>query len=304
MKLISFDIGIKNMAYCIFDISGKNIEIIGWDVLNMIQSEENEKFYCNCLNKAKNKKTPAKICGKSAIYKKNGIFYCSKHSKSNSDFLIPDKKFSVPSLKKLKNEDLINICNEYKIMNDEEKQTIKLKQDILHKMFSFFDEKCLVPIINKKVKSAKEVDLIIIGKNMKKLLNDIDVLDNITNVVIENQISPIANRMKTIQGMLAQYFIMKNDSIEIDFVSSSNKLRSFEKKENILKETHINESDRELIQNNQNTAYKQHKKDSITYCSQLLENNLSFHKWKHILDNKKKDDLADCFLQGIWYINK
>jgi hypothetical protein len=46
-------------------------------------------------------------------------------------------------------------------------------------------------------------------------------------VLIENQISPIAKRMKDVQVLLTQYFIMKSDETVIIYVSSSNKLKLF-----------------------------------------------------------------------------
>ena len=51
--------------------------------------------------------------------------------------------------------------------------------------------------------------MVTLGKNMKGVFDEImcDV-SGIEIVLIENQISPIANRMKTIQGMIMQYFIM------------------------------------------------------------------------------------------------
>ena len=55
------------------------------------------------------------------------------------------------------------------------------------------------------------------------LANDMSLLDHI---IIENQISPIANRMKTLQGMIAQYFIMRGNA-HIAFISSANKLKLF-----------------------------------------------------------------------------
>ena len=45
---------------------------------------------------------------------------------------------------------------------------------------------------------------------MRFALNKLIENQTPTHVIIENQISPIANRMKTIQGMITQYFIMKN----------------------------------------------------------------------------------------------
>lgn len=34
-KLISFDIGIKNLAYCIFDISDSLVSIVDWNVMDI-----------------------------------------------------------------------------------------------------------------------------------------------------------------------------------------------------------------------------------------------------------------------------
>ena len=56
---------------------------------------------------------------------------------------------------------------------------------------------------------------------------------NIDCVIIENQISPLANKMKTIQGMIAQYFIMNNTKT-IEFISASNKLKQWVKKKTDL----------------------------------------------------------------------
>jgi len=99
--------------------------------------------------------------------------------------------------------------------------------------------------------------------------------------MIENQISPIANRMKTIQGMIAQYFIMRNEDINIDFVSASNKLKKF-------------------INNNEKTTYNERKKLSIVKCLELLQTRTEFNEWVDFFGHhKKKDDLADSFLQGF-----
>ena len=50
-KLISFDVGIKNMAYCIFDIDLSNnpFSINEWKIMNMLESESQEiTKTCNC----------------------------------------------------------------------------------------------------------------------------------------------------------------------------------------------------------------------------------------------------------------
>ena len=48
--------------------------------------------------------------------------------------------------------------------------------------------------------------------------------------------------------------------------------------------------------------YKQHKQDSIIICSQFLNKNEHLKGWITSMNSPKKDDLADCFLQGIWYL--
>ena len=101
----------------------------------------------------------------------------------------------------------------------------------------------------------------------------------------ENQIGPLANKMKTIQGMISQYFIMKNNNIHIDFISATNKLKDF------IKDT------------TNKTDYKERKKLGIQITTQLIKSEDRFNKWSSFLDkHNKKDDLSDCFLQGLWYI--
>lgn len=298
MKLISFDVGIKNMAYCIFDISGQ-LSITGWNVLNLLE-EEPVTETCSQIIPGKTKKVLPKPCTKLGKYKKNGQCYCEKHAKS-STFIIPTKKNSMVSLKKLKVDELIKLGHSLFLFMDVENLP-KLKKDILDKLGEFYEKNSFEPIVKKKTKNASEIDLITIGKNMKELLNITNGIEEITHVVIENQISPIANRMKTIQGMLAQYFIMKNSDIHIDFVSSANKLSQFKTKEKEKPVVNTVEKDKPLENTLiTNPDYKQHKKDGLFYCNQIIDNNQSITGWKDSLKIKKADDLADCFLQGIWY---
>ena len=167
------------------------------------------------------------------------------------------------------------------------------KQKILEKINEHYDNVALKPIVVKKT-SANDVSLIEIGKSIKREFNNNQEMATVTHVLIENQISPIATRMKTIQGLLAQYFIMIKDDITIEFVSSSNKLRDIG----------VKDTKKEQCSPTASQKYKQHKIDSVIYTKQLLENNDEFKKWLPILETHKKDDLADCFLQGMWYINK
>ena len=107
-------------------------------------------------------------------------------------------------------------------------------------------------------------------------------IQNVDQIVIENQISPIANRMKSIQGMIAQYFIMKNIT-NIDFVSSSNKLKEFI--------------------GDQKTTYAERKKIGVNITKDILAKNPLNMDWlPFVSKHKKKDDLADSLLQGLWFL--
>ena len=115
------------------------------------------------------------------------------------------------------------------------------------------------------------------------------ILSNDTVVLIENQISPIANRMKTVQGMLTQYFV-DNGVENIQYISSKNKLKIPE----LYGLT-------EFI-NSEQTSYNKRKHLSVDVTRAMLLNKEE-DKWKtHFEDHKKKDDLADSYLQGLWWI--
>ena len=309
MNLISFDIGIKNMAYCIFCIdASNNLSITDWNVLNLMDIEQPDPK-CSCKNIPKSKKAAATNCTSNAKYHKNNVYYCEKHAKS-SPFLIPKKSLN---LKKMKVDELIKLGNSHLLFMDVENVTKTLKKgEIINKIDEFLKKQSLEPTIKKKSKTANDTDLIKIGKNMKNSLNQVLEPINVTNVIIENQISPIANRMKTIQGMLAQYFIIRDENIAIDFVSSSNKLKQFDIKknktdENILENTMKpaeKPTENSVEKNIKNPDYKKHKMDGVSYCSRILFKNDFLNQWCKALDTKKKDDLADCFLQGLWYLKQ
>lgn len=120
--------------------------------------------------------------------------------------------------------------------------------------------------------SASSMSLIDVGKAIRTHL-EIDEFLSVDTVLIENQIGPLAIRMKSIQAMLAQFFLMKGID-DIEFVSAANKLKGIGKK----------------------TTYKERKALGI----EETRKRVSEGKWRaHFEGHTKKDDLADCFLQAI-----
>ena len=269
MKVLSFDVGIKNMAYCILRVDNSNVEIIDWNIINLM--DEVVDYKCSCSQKN------GKTCSSKAKYYQNDIYYCEKHAKSSKIRLF-DKKFSSTQLNKLKKNDLLLLIENEKLPID----TNKNKDVLVHDINDYILKNSLQKLKISK-KTANDTDLVTIGRNMKTKMDAIDNFTNITHVLIENQISPIANRMKTIQGMLSQYFIMKHENSQIEFISSKNKLKGLD-----------------IINENEASQYKQHKKDAIFYTNQILEK--YFPTWKSAMNSSKKDDLADALLQGLMYL--
>ena len=276
--IVSFDIGIKNLAYCIFTVSKESLIIRDWNVINLldVSGSTSSVPVCNC------QKAKSGICGKKASYLFGENYFCNVHSK-NSGKLLPTKECSMPAIKKLKVDELTQFCANHFISISEKDK----KNAVLEKVQAHFEKNTLKPIPKIKKTNANQLHLVDIGKRIKTNFDAkfAPFIKELTHVILENQISPIAGRMNTIQGMVAQYFIMTTHDLTIDFISSAGKLKGLA----------INEP----------TDYKTHKKDGIRFCTQFLESNTDLYIFKSVLDaSGKKDDLADCFLQGIYYLKK
>lgn len=321
--IISFDIGIKNLAYCIFTLPA--VSVLAWDVVNLVPAVESTAPLCNCLKASKS----GGVCGKKATYTHGDANYCLTHSK-NSGKLVPSKETSPPYIKKLKLDELLAFCEKHGI-------TVPLaakKPILVESAITHFERCCLVPIVKPKTSNANQVHLVDIGKRIKMEFDERlkTLLPQITHVILENQISPIAGRMNTIQGMLSQYFIMRNDAIHIEFISSIGKLKglvapSLSALSGLSAHSDMSASSMPLKTKSDESAssmpslsalsapltatpfdktiYKEHKSDGIFFCKHFLENNSQLMFLKQIIEaSHKKDDLADSFLQGIYYMKR
>ena len=189
---------------------------------------------------------------------------------------------------------LIDIAAKYKVINTNNLETSYKKSQLVSLIKDFSEKNCFSEV---KKSNATKIDLVTVGRNIQNHFDDIlcNYLLTIDTIIIENQIGPIANKMKTIQGMLAQYFIMKNNNISIDFISATNKLKDFLP---LVKETN-NEKEKEK----EKMDYKDRKKLGIQICTNFVSQDNQFKEWNTFFSkHQKKDDLSDCFLQGMWYI--
>jgi hypothetical protein len=131
-----------------------------------------------------------------------------------------------------------------------------------------------------KTTNSKKISLVDIGKKLFESLEKLKQY-SIKTVLIENQIGPNAIRMKSVQGMITLYYVSKN-IYDIQYWNAGNKLKKYLKGK---------------------TTYKERKTSSVIITKLLLEEhylNYSDFFSKH----KKKDDLADCFLQLLDFLSK
>jgi len=330
--VISFDVGMKNLAYCLFQIGDDvnnltDYKVLQWEVINLctpiVKKCNNGGLQC-CSEIAKYCKTfkssePVDVDENENEESVIIDYYCSKHARK-CKFKIPPGELDMKKIKKKKLVDIQSIIEKYNITpifnksheshtphtsNEPIEQAPKRQKNTKEQMIDMIqhelDKNYLENIENVR---ADQIDLLTLGRNMMTELDKFvmpyigDIGDTVDSgdlgkmgglekykidiVIIENQISTIASRMKTLQGMIAQYFIMRGTPC-IEFISAANKLKMFMTKKK--------------------TTYTERKIESVEVTKELLEKLPQFEKYRGCLEkNKKKDDLADCFLQGIYYL--
>jgi len=144
------------------------------------------------------------------------------------------------------------------------------------------------PIVSRKVKtiSTREIS--------ESLFNTLDLYPqmlNVNTVIVENQPCLMNPMIKSVQMLIYSYFMIKGflnkDSLisDVKHINARNKLKNY---------------DGPKLGVYSKNKYTQRKKEAIEVCKYFLKDNnyLNFFE-----SHKKKDDLADCYLQGLWFIN-
>lgn len=130
-----------------------------------------------------------------------------------------------------------------------------------------------------KTQNASKLNMIDVGKKLFEALESIK--HPIKEIIIENQIGQNAIRMKMLQGMITLYYISKGIS-DIHYWNAGNKLKRYIKTK---------------------TTYSQRKKMSVQITRDLITQAYP-SQTSYFETHKKKDDLADCFLQLLDFLIK
>ena len=230
--IASFDVGIKNLAFCVLKYcpekpDGCRFDINQWEVINILEGEEcknppTSSVRCQAIltHGAKTGQRCNLITKWLAI---DGQSYCGHHKPPDATRILRAGNLSM------------------------------------------YELSCLV------VKALDKRDFTMCSK-----------------VIIEQQPSKNA-RMKNLSMLLLNYFAIKYaDKIhDVQFVHAKRKLTVY---------------DGPYIECKLKTRYARNKFYGVCYCRWLIRNDP--HWLAYFESHKKKDDLADAYLQGAWYLTK
>jgi hypothetical protein len=296
--ILSFDVGIVNLAYCILKRKDDKFEILKWDIINL----DDNKIYCNHINKTKDKD----FCNHNAKYQFNNNNLCNTHYKAfmknfNKNLSVNFNHNKLDINDKVKcSQNKCKLYSEFNYNNNSycNKHFEKIKKD-------FYSNNTPKKLKNQN-SNYKSINNLAIN-----LFNKLDNLKNdfliVNEVLIENQPSLINPTMKTISTLLYSYFFIRgiidknitNSNIKnVLFISPQNKLKI--NKENTDNTFNNFKNNTDIENKTKRQEYVITKNLGKKYCKKLIENNDNYNK---ILNSyKKNDDLCDSFLQGFYYL--
>jgi len=231
MKILSWDVGIYNLSYCILEKDESKITILDWDIVNLVDNED----------------------------MKNNI-------KKNINILFENIPRKLHELPQLLNVDLVVIENQPSLKNPK----MKSIQMILYSYFIILGK-----IIGNGDNSSSYIDKI----EFCSASNKLKVYDG-PEIILTKKVSNKKGVTEVIQEV-----VQEKEELNLE--------QEEQQKEEIIKIT-------EPKKKASSVKYADKKKYAILHAQYFLkdqeEKYLDFFN-KH----KKKDDLADSFLQGLYW---
>ena len=292
-KILSFDVGIIHLAYCLLSkklVDGKyRWDITDWAIIDLADRQSPK----------------CEICKKNATWMqsiKGDKYYCKVHSKN-----LLTTPFAYDDYFKNLEKKQINGCN-YILSNESKCDKNCLIKDLSDNTFCGTHAKNVYKKMTadmklKKIKKTCVANLDFDDTRLK-LVMELEARKHLLDahvVVIENQPSFKNPRMKSISGIIYDYFmirgmvdkaITKSNIEKVKFMSPSNKIK-------LASDGETQEIVKLKADSEDSKAYKLTKSLAVKYTQEMVKH-LPF--WLNDFNShKKKDDLADAFLQGAYY---
>ena len=297
--ILSFDVGIIHLSYCLLTkkefIKPDGTKYIDWFIIdwNNIDLTKRDGEKCNCGSKA----------SLIQIVNNKPIYYCKVHAKKINTTTEPFENYFCACNK----TDLNKCCY---TVNAKSTNKICSKNAGYSKLSNYYcgthakqifkTETKLLQLKSFKTKSSKTLNFDDVKYDLIMELESHINLLSADYVVIENQPSFKNPRMKSIATTIYDYYLIrgiidkertKSNISNVKFMSPSNKLKI------------ANDGDKKQLVKAKNTdetkGYKLTKSLGIKYCLELIEHLPD--SIVHFKSHKKKDDLADSFLQGAYF---
>lgn len=245
MKLVSFDVGLRNLAFCILEGTNRSdLKILHWDLIDvMAESAGHDNIKCF-------------KCKKPANWTNGTQTSCTLH-KGKTRKGITKTELNKRTIADLRKE------------GGQPFKTKKEAVDFLYKKYS-------ANIWKRCVKSSKSMSVVDLADPIARCLSSRkDIWTESDLIVFEQQPD---KRMLCVQAMLHMWFVCQG--YKCKGVSATHKLTNM------------------ITLQDSTKTYKGRKNTGIVHATELVPS-----EWRgYMLKHPKKDDLADCFLQGLWVL--
>lgn len=285
MKVLSWDVGILNLSFCLIDFNKETKEwkIIDWDIINLTNRNQIKCITCGANPSLYQEMNDTKI------------YTCKNHIKHIN--------CEPPAFEEL-----------YKPFNETEECSFKGKikcnkkgkylynQKIFCNSHAKSEYKKICNSYQLKEYSKKSVKTIDLGELRLKLINTLDEKKNLLQadtVVIENQPTLKNPRMKAISSTVYDYYLIRG-IVDKDITKSNISLVKYMCPSNKLKLADDGDTQQLVkLKGDEAKTYKLTKSLAIKYCTDMVK---KYPEWLAKINSfKKKDDMADSFLQGMYY---
>jgi hypothetical protein len=265
-RVLAFDIGIKNLAWCVLDVSGETYQIFGWDNYNLLEDSSNvaAKVQAKCA-----------MCSMKPTYTTNEQQTCVRHCPTDKPAL---RDCSGMLLKKIPK---METCKEMLSAKGLTKVPSK-KADIVAALQLHWS----MPLETKKVSKAPDVGLTEIHNSLQRLVSQQSILWSTCDMILlENQ--PVFKNptMKSVQILL--------------FATLRDRLKQPPPQ---LKLVHAGKKVKGAVKGD--AGYKDRKAGSEARADIFLKNSKlqESSRWQQVYHSAaKKSDLADALSMCVDY---
>jgi hypothetical protein len=287
--ILSFDVGVIHLSYCLLTKKQLNGKLI-WDIIdwNNIDLTNRDMIKCHC----------GKTASMTNLVNNITNYYCKVHARKVNTSVIPfEEYYTILDTKIDKCSQLVktNICGKKASFSKEGNCYCTTHAKQLHK-----SKESSTKMKSFKIQNSNGLNFDDVKYSLINALEQRPNLLSADYVVIENQPSFKNPRMKSIANTIYDYYLIrgiidknitKSNITQVKFMAPSNKLKLA-----------TDGDTKELVKakaTDDSKGYKMTKSLGIKYCLDLISH---LETWKtHFNSHKKKDDLADSFLQGLYF---